>query len=90
MHDPITISAVAAHVGVGMRALQLSFQKYMGMSPGEWLFDRRLDRVHAMLMEEETTVTQAALTWGFSNLSDFSTRYQKRYGYLPSKTPRRR
>lgn len=89
MNEPISISEVAAHASVGMRALQLSFRKYMGMSPGEWLSDRRLDRVHAMLMEEETTVTQAALAWGFCDLSDFSARYQKRYGYLPSKTPHR-
>lgn len=90
IEGPISIAMVASHAGVGVRALQLSFRKYMGASPGEWLCDRRLDRAHTMLMEEETTVTQAALAWGFNDLSDFSGRYQKRYGYLPSKTPKRR
>lgn len=88
---PITISDVAEAAGVGIRTLQKVFKTKLGCSPAHYIIDRRLEKVHTELMHcgDAAYVSQIALRWGFTHMSDFARRYKDRYGVLPSATMRR-
>ncbi|WP_245674256.1 MULTISPECIES: AraC family transcriptional regulator [Actinoplanes] len=87
---PFTVADLAAVAGVGSRALQQSFLRYVGMPPMTYLRELRLGLVHDELRRAApgTTVAQAAYRFGFTHPSRFATAYRSRYGVPPSQTLR--
>ena len=78
--------------GVSERTLQYAFKEVMGMTPVAYLTRLRLHRVRQALRAAthgSTTVTTAALKWGFWHFGDFSRAYKTCFGELPSETLRR-
>ncbi|MBR3192102.1 helix-turn-helix transcriptional regulator [Bosea sp. (in: a-proteobacteria)] len=90
--DPLSITALAARVGVSTRSLQLAFRQYRGMGPRQILEDFRLDAAHARLFAAAPgdNVTRIALDCGVTHLGRFATRYRARFGETPLATLRRR
>jgi len=86
--EALTSAHLAAAAGVTERALQLAFQKEVGMSPAAYVRSVRLDRVHAELCSGAggATVTEVAARWGFLHPSRFAQQYRQRFGVLPSQT----
>ncbi|NMG15772.1 AraC family transcriptional regulator [Aromatoleum bremense] len=89
----ITVQEVAAHVGVSTRSLHTGFQRYRDTTPMAFLRNVRLERVRLDLLraKEENrpaTVTDVALTWGFSHLGHFTAAYARKFNELPSQTLR--
>jgi AraC-like DNA-binding protein len=91
LQAPISLADVVGAAGVPGRTLFKHFQDYRGTSPMEYLRAARFDRVHEALRrgEEVGTISDIAMTWGFSHLGRFSTEYRKRYGEPPSQTLKR-
>jgi AraC-like DNA-binding protein len=87
-HEPHTLGELAAVGGVSARSLQSMFQKRRGYSPMEFLRRVRFERVREQLCHpsEKTTVTSAALQWGFLHLGRFAVDYRVRFGEKPSET----
>jgi AraC-like DNA-binding protein len=88
---PFTIADLAAIAGVGPRALQDGFQRYVGLSPMAYLRRLRLARVHEELREPaspDQTVASVAHRWGFMHLGRFASDYRSCYGQSPSETLR--
>jgi AraC-like DNA-binding protein len=50
---------------------------------------QRMDRVREELKQGESSVTAAALAWGFNHLGRFPSAYAARFGELPSETVQR-
>lgn len=90
--DPISLSELAARLGVGLRALQIAFRRELGCSPREYLMTCRLEVARSRLLAagEGATVTQIALDCGFSDMTVFSRKYREQFGEKPSETLRRR
>jgi transcriptional regulator GlxA family with amidase domain len=87
---PITVSDVAAHLGVSLRALQVGFQKWRNTTPNALLREIRLKFVRDRLLSDtETDVTTIAMRYGFAHLGRFSARYREKFGEVPSDTLRR-
>ncbi|MQT13473.1 helix-turn-helix transcriptional regulator [Rhizobiales bacterium Sp-1] len=88
LHGRIAMTDLEKISGLSVRSLQYAFQKRFGQSPLLWIRNERLNAARAMLAapEEDTTVTHVALTFGFSNVGDFSKFYRQRFGELPSRT----
>nr|GID82099.1 AraC family transcriptional regulator [Actinoplanes derwentensis] len=79
--------------GVGVRVLQDSFRRHVGMSPLTYLRRLRLDEVHAELSRSDpgqTNVSEVAYSWGFTHLGRFAGAYRSRFGATPSQTLRDR
>jgi AraC-like DNA-binding protein len=89
--QPHTLGELATIGGVSARSLQSMFLKRRGCSPMEFLRRVRFERVHDELLHpnHNTTVTSAALQWGFLHLSRFAADYHARFGEKPSQTLRR-
>lgn len=83
-----TIGAVAQRVGVSARTLSEGFRKFRGISPRDFLADRRLDGLRAALMAARAgdSVTAIATSWGYVNFGAMAGRYRERFGELPSAT----
>lgn len=87
-----TVSDIASHCRVGVRALDRGFRRHLGASPWQYMLELRLQAVREDLLagHHGGTVTVAAMRWGFSNLGTFAARYREQFGELPSETLRKR
>lgn len=80
-----TAADMAEIAGVSVRRLQEGFRDHVGRSPREYLTEVRLEAVHAELSSAAaTTVTDAALRWGFTHSGRFSAAFRARFGVTPS------
>ncbi|WP_306207626.1 AraC family transcriptional regulator [Actinoplanes sp. RD1] len=90
---PFTARELAAISGVGVRVLQESFRRHVGVPPLTYLRRLRLEGVHADLTRAgkgEVSVSEVAHRWGFTHLGRFAGAYRDRYGTTPSETLRDR
>ena len=78
---------------VSERALQYAFKEVIGLTPVAYLTRLRLHRLRQALLAAthgSTTVSAAALDWGFWHFGEFSRAYKECFGELPSDTLRRK
>jgi AraC-like DNA-binding protein len=88
-----TAAGLATIAGVGVRVLQESFRRHVGMPPLTYLRRLRLDGVHAELSRgdpRQVSVSEVAYRWGFTHLGRFAGAYRARFGVPPSQTLRDR
>ena len=90
----LTLTEVAEHVGVGLRALELAFRRDLDTAPGQYLRDVRLRRARQELLDggpaSGLRVQDVAQRWGFFHTGRFSRLYWERFGEYPSVTLMRR
>ena len=88
----ITIADIAEASGIAGRTLFKHFQDFHGISPMQYLRNARFAKAREALMraEPEESVTEIAMTWGFSHMGRFSVEYRRRFGESPSDSLRRR
>jgi AraC-like DNA-binding protein len=88
----LTISDIAKRVGVGVRALEIGFQREMNCTPRAFMLTRRMERAHQDLEDADpssgSTVTGIAMQWGFAHTGRFAMAYRRKYGLAPSQTLR--
>jgi AraC-like DNA-binding protein len=87
--SPIDLTEAA---GCSPRSLRSSFRKRYGVTPRQFLIQRRLEAANRELLaaeEGESTVAKVAMRYGFYHLGRFSQHYQVAFGELPSQTLRR-
>lgn len=93
--EPFTMRDVASHLGISLRSLYQGFQRYRGISPKTFLRNARLDGIRAELIatrqeKKNETVTQIAMSWGFTHLGHFTKAYFTKFNEFPSVTLRKR
>jgi len=89
--EPLTVEDVAEAVGIGVRALQEGFRRYLDSTPMNYLREVRLRRIRVELEVADpthTNVTDIAMRWGFLHAGRFSVQYRERFGESPSATLR--
>jgi AraC-like DNA-binding protein len=86
--QPLSLGDLAVIGGVTARSLQYTFRRHRGCSPMEFLRRVRLERVRNELVHAtpDTTVTSAAMRWGFLHLSRFAAEFRARFNESPSET----
>jgi AraC-like DNA-binding protein len=89
--ESITLTQIAAAAHVTARSVQYAFAD-IGSTPLAYLRRVRLEHAHAELKagsrDGGATVTEIALTWGFSHQGRFAAAYRDRYGVRPGATLR--
>jgi AraC-like DNA-binding protein len=90
LHDPeITVDSIAAAQNLAPRTLHRLFSAE-GTTPIRWLRQQRLSASYKALAEGHIRhVTDAALTFGFTDLSHFSRAFKRTFGHAPHKLVRR-
>ncbi|MEH2539295.1 MULTISPECIES: helix-turn-helix domain-containing protein [unclassified Bradyrhizobium] len=83
---PVYSGDLARHVGVSVRTLHDTVQRYQGMSLHRYLRMRRLWLVRQKLLAGMGSVKACALACGFWHLGDFARGYRLQFGESPSET----
>jgi AraC-like DNA-binding protein len=87
--EHLYVSDLRRAAGVSERTLEHAFKEIMGLPPVAYLIRLRLHRVRRVLLaatQGSTTVSAAALDWGFWHFGGFSRAYKDCFGELPSDT----
>jgi AraC-like DNA-binding protein len=91
LRDPaLSPAAVAAQQGVSLRLLQRLFAAE-GSSLAGYIAEQRLLRCRDALRDPSQagrSITDIALSWGYSDASHFSTSFRRRFGHPPSELRR--
>ena len=88
----IGIEQLLAVARVSERSLYALFERHAGISPRDYVRQRKLDSIHAQLLDPSSvvrSVTEIALDYGFLHLGRFADVYRRRFGELPSDTYKR-
>jgi AraC-like DNA-binding protein len=88
---PLDLAQLAAAAGVGVRALQLGFQRHFGTSISDMLLDIRLSHLNAQLKRAapDARIIDIAFDLGFTHLGRMAGAYRAKFGETPSATLRR-
>ncbi|MGC2203167.1 MAG: helix-turn-helix domain-containing protein [Stellaceae bacterium] len=89
LDQPLYIPELCASIGVGDRALWLSCQEQLGMSPKRYLMLRRMHLARRALRDgfpDTTTATAIATRYGFWQFGRFAGEYKSLFGEAPSAT----
>ncbi len=89
--EPLSMLQVCHRVGASRRKLNYCFQDVLGTSPTRYFRALRLNGVRRALTQAapSTTVQEAAASWGFWHLGQFSLDYKRQFRELPSQTLQR-
>lgn len=81
---PPKITALARRVGLNECYLKSGFKDQFGMTVGDYVRQKRMNRARHQIEVLGASVQETALLVGYSNPSHFSSVYKKSFGYLPS------
>jgi len=84
IEEPLSIDAVAAQAGVGVRELLRRFTVKLGTSPKAYYSELRLTLGRRLLEHTQRSVSDVALTCGFGSGSAFARAFRARFGTSPS------
>lgn len=86
--DRLDLNEIARRSGYSRRALELIFNRSVGMPPGRWFLNLRLNGALRELLAAESgcRVADVAANWGFRHLPRFAEQYRRAFGELPNQT----
>lgn len=84
----IRLEDIARRSGYSRRSLELIFKRSVGMPPGRWFINMRLNGALRDLLtpNPQRRVADVATRWGFHHLPRFADQYRRAFGELPSET----
>ncbi len=89
----LSAETLAEQACISVRSLYALFDRQLGITPRQYVRQRKLERVHACLRDSRCavrSVTELAMDYGFMHLGRFAEVYRQRFGELPSETLRQR
>lgn len=89
LEDPPPIAAIARDLGLSQRRLEMLFAAHLGISPGRFFRDLRLDEARRMIADTRLPLQDIALRTGFSGQAAFARAFRARFGATASTLRRR-
>jgi len=86
---PITCEDTAHAAGISTAHLHALFKRWLGVSPGRYLGEVRLDHAKDRLAGSVEPIVEIALGVGFSEQSAFTRAFRRRFGESPASYRRR-
>ena len=84
IESPPDIKTLSRQIGMNEYKFKKGFKALFGKPPMTFLRHYRMEQARNLLLTKKASVTEAALTVGFSNPSSFSACYAKYWGHKPS------
>lgn len=81
-HEAPTLDELAALAGIGKFQLLRRFRKRFGVTPHDWLLQRRADHARS-LIRTGTPLVDAAAASGFADQSHMTRVFVRRFGFTP-------
>jgi transcriptional regulator GlxA family with amidase domain len=83
LEAPLSPAILAKKLKTSQRQLERLFRKYLGCTPTHYNQGLRMERARTLLRQTDHSITEIAISCGFSSASYFSTVYQRYFGTLP-------
>lgn len=87
--EPLDVASLAAVAGLSKFHFLRLFKATYGLTPGEYVSQRRIERAQDLLRASNLTVTEVCHAVGFTSLGSFSSRFRELVGETPSEFQRR-
>ena len=81
--DEITLDDIAKSVNLSVFHFHRAFSMLTGMSPAEYLRNRRLSQAGADLINKDEKVIDVALKYGYETPESFSKAFTRHHGVSP-------
>ena len=81
---PLTVAALARRARLSRFHFIRAFRAATGLTPHQYLRERRLDRARHLLATTTMPVTEICRTVGFTSLGSFSTLFRRATGRSPA------
>ena len=82
--EKISLEDMSARTGFSKFHFSRLFKKYTGCNFSDYLCARRINEARMLLMVRETSVTDVAISSGFSSISTFNRVFKQKTGFSPS------
>lgn len=83
LDEELSRQYVADFVGLSPDYVVKLFKKEMGLSISDYILERRMSRAKELLLKSDMTISDVALSVGYSNFSYFSTLFRKETSMTP-------
>lgn len=80
---PLTTAAVARRVGVSPRMLEILFRRTLGVSPGSYAAELRMQAARRLITDTSLPLAEVALRTGFGSAAAFSRAFRRHAGQTP-------
>jgi transcriptional regulator GlxA family with amidase domain len=84
LEENVSIQALANIAGLSMYHFARAFKQSEGVTPHEYLIQRRVQRTKDLLAETDLPLSEIALASGFSDQSHCARRFREHVGVTPS------
>jgi AraC-like DNA-binding protein len=84
LETPPGLPELARQVGMCQSRLCRCFKEVYGMTPFDYLRNKRIEKAEQLLRRGELNVTQVALSVGYASISHFTKAFKQQTGMLPS------
>ncbi len=79
----LSLAQLATIAHLSPRQLSDLFRRYLGMTPGQYLLEKRMQRAGQLLETSSLSVQQVADQVGYNSLAGFSDRFRQYFGHSP-------
>lgn len=83
LDEPLTLTELASFAGVSSRTLTRRFTAELGVSPGRWLLQRRVDEARVLLEQTDLTIESIADRVGLSDAANLRRRFVDQINTTP-------
>ncbi|MFG2461436.1 GlxA family transcriptional regulator [Streptomyces sp. NPDC048523] len=84
LHEPIQLRDMAEHEAMSVRTFTRRFREEVGVSPGQWLTQQRVERARHLLESTDLSVDQVAHDAGFGTAQSMRQHLQTALGVTPT------
>ncbi|MEU8616568.1 helix-turn-helix domain-containing protein [Streptomyces sp. NPDC048623] len=84
LHEPIQLRDLAVRESMSVRTFTRRFREEVGVSPGQWLTQQRVERARHLLESTDLPVDQIAADAGFGTAQSLRTHLQAAIGVTPT------
>ncbi|MFI9614509.1 GlxA family transcriptional regulator [Streptomyces sp. NPDC052023] len=84
LHEPIQLRDMAEQVAMSVRTFTRRFREEVGVSPGQWLTQQRVERARHLLESTDRSVDQVAHDAGFGTAQSMRQHLQTALGVTPT------
>lgn len=88
LEDPMSIPSLSEEVHVSERELERLFRKHLNITPSAYYRNLRLEQARQLLQQTNRSITNIAVSCGFTSASHFSRTYHSKFDVAPSRDRR--